>query len=69
MKKNFTFKLFAEPSLIEGVSRLVDLGGTLQEYNASKTENEADYKALRNDWHAVGQDFVFSINNYEQKSS
>ncbi len=61
--------LFTEPSIVEGVSRLMDIGATMQDYNSSKTENEADFKALRNDWKAVGEDLVFSIKNYEQELS
>ena len=68
MKNLYVFsRLFAEPSFIEGMSRVIDLGGTLQEYNTSETENKADMEALRSDWRAVGDDLKFSIKNYEQK--
>jgi hypothetical protein len=68
MKNNYVFgKLFAEPSFVEGVSRVLDVGGTMQEYNTSETENEADIEALKNDWRAVGEDLAFSIKRYEQK--
>lgn len=60
-------RLFAEPSFLEGMSRMLDLGATLQDYNISETEQEADTKALRSDWRAVGEDLKFSIKNYEQK--
>jgi len=43
MSNNSTF-LFARPSFLEGVARVMDLGGTLQVYNNSKTEKEADLK-------------------------
>lgn len=59
--------LFARPSFLEGVARVVDLGGTLQNYNVSKTEDEADLKALRKDWEAVGGDIKSAINKYERK--
>ncbi len=59
-------RLFAEPSLIEGVSRVLDLGATLQEYNTSRTEQEADTEAIKNDWRAVGDDLRLSIRKYEQ---
>jgi hypothetical protein len=62
-------KLFAEPSFTEGMSRVLDLGCTLQEYNSSKTEQEADIEAIKNDWRAVGDDLRFSINRYEQQSA
>ena len=59
--------LFANPSSVEGVSRIFDLGATLQEYNTSKTDSEADIKALSNDWKAVGEDLRVAISRYEQK--
>ncbi len=67
MKKEvISSQLFARPSAIEGVARLLDLGITLQEYNASETENEADAKALKSDWHAVGIDMKSAVKKYEQ---
>ncbi len=59
-------RLFAEPSFLEGMSRMLDLGATLQDYNISETEQEADIRALKSDWCAVGEDLNFSIKNYEQ---
>jgi hypothetical protein len=59
-------RLFAEPSLAEGAARVLDLGGTLQQYNESQTAQEADADALKNDWRAVGDDIRFSIAAYEQ---
>lgn len=68
MKKNYsiTNRLFAEPSFVEGMSRVVDLGATLQEYNTSETEHQADIEALRSDWQTVGKDLKVSIKKYEQ---
>ena len=62
-------KLFAEPSSIEGMSRVVDLGATMQIYNISETEQQADFEALRNDWRAIGDDLRYSIRMYEQESA
>ena len=59
-------KLFARPSFVEGAGRLLDMGATMQAYNASKTEDQADIDALRNDWCAVGKDFNSAIAHYEQ---
>jgi hypothetical protein len=61
-------KLFANPSFISGFSSVLDIGNTLQEYNTSKTEAEADKKALQNDWRAVGEDIIFSILRYEKEN-
>lgn len=56
-----TAVLFARPSFIEGVSRIMDLTGTLSEYNQSETPQEADFNALWADWSSVGIDLTESI--------
>jgi len=48
--------LFAQPSFLAGMSRALDLGGTFDDYNTSDTPRQADERALRSDWNAVGQD-------------
>lgn len=51
--------LFARPSLLRGIARVVDLCGVLDlgAYNASATPEEADHRALLSDWQAVAGDF------------
>lgn len=49
-----SFRLFAQPSVISGAARLVDLGGVFDKYNRSETEVQADSRALASDWSAVG---------------
>ena len=53
--------LFAQPTFISGLARLLDLSGTYDRYNISPTDREADYKALLSDWYAVGQDIADSM--------
>ncbi len=48
--------LYALPSFWEGIARVWDIGGTLDEYNRSLTPQQADRLALRSDWIAVGED-------------
>jgi hypothetical protein len=48
--------LFARPSILEGIGRNIDLFGILNTYNFSRTGEEADLKALRNDWQALYND-------------
>ena len=48
--------LFANPSIIEGMARVLDLGATLNEYNISQSSQEADIAAIKSDWDAVGSD-------------
>lgn len=46
--------LFANPSLVDGLARLVDLGCTFDQYNESTTPVAADLRALTQDWSTVG---------------
>jgi hypothetical protein len=48
--------LFARPSFLYGVSKLLDPFRMSQDYNRSRTPNEADILAIRSDWHAIGSD-------------
>ena len=50
--------LFARPSFLEGVARVLDIGGTLNVYNASPTPELADYLAVYSDWLAAGADIT-----------
>lgn len=54
---NETFFLGARPSFWEGAARVLDLMGTLNEYNGSRTAEEADARALAADWEVLGEDF------------
>ena len=53
--------LFAQPSALSGVARLLDLSGLFDAYNNSREPREADIKALLSDWYIVGQDLRFAI--------
>ena len=50
--------LCARPSFAEGVGRILDFGGTLDQYNGAITPAQADYLALRGDWRLVGLDLA-----------
>jgi hypothetical protein len=47
--------LFADPSFVKGMARCSDLSGYLDQYNLSRTETEADSRALYSDWATVGE--------------
>ncbi|MFA4890030.1 MAG: hypothetical protein WC587_00125 [Candidatus Paceibacterota bacterium] len=66
MSKKTTF-LFANPSFTEGVARVIDIGGTLQIYNESKTPKEADVLAIKSDWESVGEDVKNAMGEYEHR--
>ena len=59
--------LFAKPSAVSGVARLVDLTGLFDDYNRSQDSGEADVKALLSDWYIVGQDLKYAIKEVARK--
>ena len=58
--------LCARPSFVEGASRILDFGSTLNEYNRSLTSEQADYLALRADWRLVGMDLARAIDSEQE---
>ena len=52
-KYSASFRLFTVPTFWEGFGRIIDLIGTMNDYNVSQTPQEADAKALRSDWEAL----------------
>lgn len=57
--------LFAWPSFLEGIARIFDIGGTLNEYNRARSPQEADARALAADWSAVGNDIWEAIAEFD----
>jgi hypothetical protein len=53
--------LFAVPTWQEGVGRLVDFGNCLTDYNATDPPENADTRALAQDWGAVGDQLRWAI--------
>lgn len=60
--------LAARPSFFEGVARLADIGGTLNEYNYSSDGDAADAIAIWMDWAMTGQDIYAVMKTYEDKA-
>lgn len=60
--------LFARPSFSSGAARVLDLGGTFDQYNASPTGDEADMRALSNDWVVVGETMREAIETVTNES-
>lgn len=62
----YTTFLYARPSFLEGIARILDFGNTLQVYNASGNELEADAVALALDWYAIGEDMKRAVQEITQ---
>lgn len=56
--------LFARPSFLGGMASVLDIGGTLVEYNAALTPEQADAMALASDWAAVGGDLRTAMRDH-----
>jgi hypothetical protein len=56
--------LFAMPSFWDGMSRSVDIGDTMTEFNSSLTPVQADSLAIWNDWRMVGGAILDAMNQF-----
>lgn len=63
------FQLYASPSFLEGMARLWDPAGFLNQYNRSATPRQADQKAIMQDWFMVGSDIRAAIKDVEKKQT
>jgi len=61
--------LFATPDFLSGFAAVLDIGGTLVNYNVSRDEREADLRALASDWAMVGEDIQYSVEKFEKEQN
>jgi hypothetical protein len=59
--------LFAQPSFMQGMASALDLGGTLVEYNTSRTPQDADARAIASDWAITGKDIRSALEDIGKK--
>ena len=59
--------LFAQPSFLSGLARVLDLFGLFDSYNESRTGAEADARAIYADWAMVGQDLLDSAEHLKSE--
>ena len=57
--------LYAHPSFLSGLARVLDLFGVFDSYNRSRSPQEADAKAMYADWRIVGQDIMDAAERFE----
>lgn len=62
-----TARLFAKPSFLGGIARVLDIGATLNEYNTDPTPADADSEALKSDWAAVADEMYSAVTNFEKQ--
>ena len=61
--------LFAQPTFLSGIGRLVDLFGLFDDYNQSRTEAEADAQGLYSDFRITGEDLLFALEYAKQEDA
>jgi len=61
--------MFTEPSFLEGVGSVLDLGATMQDFSALENERTADMEAMRNDWRKIGDDMRLAMEEHERSAA
>ncbi len=59
--------LFAMPSFLSGVGRVLDMGAQFDEYNWSEDPDESDANAIFSDFRAVGMDLMAACSRFEDE--
>jgi hypothetical protein len=65
-KINYAELLYSQPSMLEGLARVLDVGGVFDAYNESPTSGEADQIAMMSDWYAVSSDLHHAVQRYSE---
>jgi hypothetical protein len=68
-RHDYTGLLYAQPTFTSGLARTLDVAGTFDDYNYSRTPEEADQIALTADWYAIGADFLHALTQFAAKSA
>jgi hypothetical protein len=55
------------PSFLEGIGRIGDFSGVLNQFNYSNSNEEADGKAIMSDWIMVGKDLKAAMNTFSKE--
>lgn len=58
--------LFAQPSFLRGIAKILDLGSTGNIYNSSDSNAQADYRAIMSDWNMTGEDMQGAMDEYKE---
>jgi len=66
LEKSFSFFMFSQPDIITGISRVLDLGSSFDDYNLSFNPIEDDAWATYADWYIVGCDMKKSLAKFPE---
>ncbi|WP_041779660.1 hypothetical protein [Belliella baltica] len=60
--------LLPRNNFLVGMGSVLNIAGSYFDYNYSKSEKEADFKAMVSDWQNVGNDFRQSNEKFEKEN-
>lgn len=66
-KKYRTDQLFPRTNFLIGAGSIFNIPGKYYQFNYSETEEDADSKAIENDWGVIGQDIRKAIQDQEEE--
>jgi hypothetical protein len=59
--------LFTDPGVLSGWAAILDMAGTLNVYNESRSGQDADERAIASDWAIVGKDIQNAVKHFDEK--
>ena len=59
--------LFPTPTKLQGLGSVLNIWGRYHIFNISRTGEEADARAIQNDWGIVGQDIQAVLDRLEEE--
>ena len=62
----YTGRLFSTPSFLKGMTKVLDLGNTLNNYNDSTVQEEADRRTFQSDADALKNDMKIAFDNLKK---
>lgn len=59
--------LFSTPTILSGAGTVINLAGDFYNFNTSKSPQEADCLAIKNDFGVIGQDIKKAVSEFEKQ--
>lgn len=67
LKRYKTNRLFHRASFIGGIGSIINVAGNYYDFNYTGSGEEADIKAIENDWGMIGDDIRQSVKKITKK--
>ncbi|HEY6803128.1 MAG TPA: hypothetical protein VI306_06060 [Pyrinomonadaceae bacterium] len=63
-----SYFFFFRRGFLTGLASVMDISGSMVQYNASQSGAEADARAIASDWAMIGLDFLNAANSFDEKA-